>query len=271
MANSINKNQFIISSICILVFFGAGSIGRSLKTPKIVISKQSTALNFNSDLLKLMSLGQKRVIADLLWITTLLEADIEQYESNDLNSWLYLRFKTLFELDPKFLSGYRFAGQYLSIVKDDLEGAKEIFEKALANYPDDYQLNLDAGFLYGFELGDYEKAKKAYKKVLMYPYAPDFLRSIVHKFDYEITNDKTLTFKLLKDTYQNLADESYLKKRVKSDLYALKAQIDLECLNSGKDGCSKIDFYGNDYYIESGIYKSRSEFDNYRLKKKKRE
>ena len=94
----------------------------------------------------MFSMGQKRVLADLIWIATLLESDVEHYKSDDLNSWMYLRFKTLFELDPSFLTGYRFAGKYLSIVKDDLEGAKEIFEQGLANYPQDYQLNLMLDF-----------------------------------------------------------------------------------------------------------------------------
>lgn len=268
MANSISKNQFLAVIACFSIFIGAGVLGKSLKEPIVVVTKQDSALNFNSDLLKILSFGQKRVLADLFWIATLLESDIEHYKSDDLNSWMYLRFKTLFELDPKFLTGYRFAGKYLSIVKDDLQGAREIFEQGLAVYPNDYQLNFDAGFLYGFELGEYAKAKEAYSKALQYAKAPDFLRSLVHKFDYEMTQDKDLAFKLLFNTYNDLPEGSKLKTKMRGDLYSLKAEIDLKCLNSGNESCSNKDFLGNDYIFDGEKYKSKFTLAPYKLKKR---
>lgn len=267
MANTLSKNQFLTVIFCFSTFIGAGLLGKSLSAPKIIVSKQDSALNFNNDMLKILSIGQKRILADLVWITTLLESDIEHYKDQDLNSWMYLRFKTLFELDSQFLNGYRFAGKYLSIVKDDLQGAKEIFEQGLAIFPQDYQLNYDAGFLYGFELGDYVRAKAAYKIAIKNPNAPEFLKSLVHKFDYEVTQDINITFELLKNTYESLPDNSHLKGKMSADLYALKAEIDLECLNEGKELCSENDFLGNKYLFDGSKFSAKFKFQAYRLKK----
>lgn len=268
MANTISKNQIITGCGALILMLAAGLVGNGLAPPAIKVSKQESAINFNTDLVKIFSMGQKRVLADSIWITTLLESDVEHYKGDDLNSWIYLRFKTLFALDPKFLAGYRFAGKYLSIVKDDLEGAKEIFEQGLSHYPLDYQLNLDAGFLYGFEMGEFELAKKRYEIALQYPQAPDFLRSIIIKFDYESTQNRELTFKLLSETYKTLADGSHIKEKMKKDLYSLKAEIDLDCLNSGQTNCDQLDYLGNRYIKNEKGYSSKYPFKKYKLFRK---
>lgn len=125
--------------------------------PIIVLNKQNTALNVNKNLLLFFNIGNKRLISDLLWVQTLLESDEEHYGKNDLNSWMYLRFLSISLLDPLFFENYMYGGLYLSIVKDDVLGAAEIFEKGLIYYPDNYNLNYYAGFNYYFELGDLKK------------------------------------------------------------------------------------------------------------------
>lgn len=269
MANTINKKQILLIIALFIFLIGAGLVGKGLTPPTIVVSKQDSAINFNSDLVKIFSSGQKRVLADLVWITTLLESDVDHYKNDDLNSWMYLRFKTLFRLDPKFLSGYQFAGKYLSIVKDDLQGAKEIFEQGLTFYPQDYELNIDAGFLYAFELGDFKNAKDRYKIASSYSHAPEFLKSLIVKFDYEVSANKETAYQLLLETYQNLPAESHIQHKMKADLYALKAEIDLECLNSQSRDCSSQDFLGNSYVFKNGKYEAKIPFEKYHFKQKK--
>ena len=70
----------------------AGLIHNSIQKPEIVFNKQSSALNINQDFLKILSSGQNRLLADYLWIVTLLESDHDHYKKKDLNSWMYLRF-----------------------------------------------------------------------------------------------------------------------------------------------------------------------------------
>ena len=257
----------VLTFISLILLVSAGTIHTNYSKPPIQISKQNTALNFNNDLLRFFSMGQKRLIVDLLWITTLLESDIEHYKKQDLNSWMYLRFKSIFELDPYFLSAYRFAGKYLSIIKDDLYGADEVFTKGLKYYPDDYNLIYDAGFLYAFELGDYNKAIPLYEKLKEFPEAPEFISSLIEKFKLNIHNDLNLTFKVVQEIYNDTHSESPLKHRLAFDLYRIKAEIDLECLNNNEINCSRKDFKGDYYLYKDGKYFSQTEFEPYRLKK----
>ena len=146
---AIKNNSLLI--ILIIIFFAiAGVLNRNIVKPTFVVSKQQSALNINQDFINIFDLGQKRLLSDILWITTLLESDLSHYKGKDLNSWLYLRFLTISTLDPLFLQNYQFGGQYLSIVKDDLVGAKTIFEKGLKAYPNDYNLIFNIAFLYAF-------------------------------------------------------------------------------------------------------------------------
>src|SRR5690606_9895324 len=109
------------------------------------------------------------------------ESDLEHYKTKDLNSWMYLRFKSIIELDPKFLMAYQFGGQYLNIIKDDLEGSREIFEAGLRIFPNDYRLIRDAAFLYAFELEENQRAAELYERALTFSQAPIYFHSILSK------------------------------------------------------------------------------------------
>ena len=265
-----NRNIFILSFICLSLLIAAGSLNISYQKPSFKITKQQSALNFNDDLILIFSMGQKRLITDLFWIVTLLESDVEHYNGKDLNSWLYLRFKSIIKLDPKFLNAYRFGGKYLSIIKDDLLGAKEIFDQGLSIYPNDYNLLYDAGYLYAFELQDFEHATEIYKKLSTFEQAPDFVKSIVNKLDLELHKDLKLTFKIVHTLWKDPNNSEHLKEKLKADLYRIKAEIDLECLNTQKLDCDKKDFYGHDYILENRMYRSYFDFEPYRFKFRQR-
>lgn len=152
------SNNGLILSAALITLMSACLLNLQNKKPNIVLSKQDTAININTKFLALLSAGHKRLITDTMWIQTLIESDTEHYKKKDLNSWLFIRFNTISVLDPKFYENYSYGGQFLSIVKDDLEGAIYLYEKGLAVYPDDYKLNYDTGFINYFELGILKKA-----------------------------------------------------------------------------------------------------------------
>jgi hypothetical protein len=261
------KDTFIlVTSIALLI--SAGFLNEALIKPDLDIKKQDSAVNINSDFLKLFSAGNSRLISDLLWITTLLESDHDHYKQKDLNSWMYLRFKTIATLDPLFLQNYQFGGKYLSIIKDDIYGAKEIFDKGLDLYPEDYELLFNAAYLYAFELQDSKNGFELYDKVSRFKKAPKFITTLKYRLKYEKDRNLELAFKVLSSSLQVETDKHLIDK-MKKDLYAIKAELDLECLNSSKKKCSKIDYNGNLYINENGSYKSRLNFTKYGLKKLK--
>ena len=191
----------LLLALAFVFFLSAMLFHRSSKRPEIIISKQDSAVNLNSLFLKLMATGNQRLIADLLWIQTLIESDLEFYRGNPLNNWMYLRFKNISELDPRFYENYLYGGQYLSIVKDDPEAAALIMQKGLKFYPDDYRLNFNQAFNYYFELGENQRGLYHFEKIKDYPEAPSFLTSLIIKLKHEVEGDPRLTLVLLKEAY----------------------------------------------------------------------
>lgn len=269
MISKIKGNQILLLSAGV-VFAMTLYIHHGFEKPDLKISKQETAINVNSTFLQMLALGNKRFIADVFWILTLLESDLEKYQKKDAGDWMFLRFQTIANLDHLFYQNYIYGGQYLSIVKDDLEGAAVIYDRGLQYYPEDFALNLNAGFNYYFELGNYEAGLVLLDRIKDHPKAPVQLPSIVHKLKLETGQDPEAIFQLVLDRYQKTEDE-YLKEKLHNDLYALRAEIDLDCHNSNQPSCSPKDFEGNHYIkLQDGSFKAKREFQPYRLGKKRR-
>jgi len=250
--------------ISIFLFILAGLINKSTVKPKIVISKQESAFNIDYRILKLFTVGQDRLLSDTLWVLTLLESDLKQYKNRDLNSWMFLRFLTISSMDPLFLRNYQFGGQYLDIIKDDLKGSEIIYDKGLGLYPDDYTLNFGAGYLQAIELRNYDKAITNYETLIRMKTASPLIYSLINKLKFSSTGDIELTFKLVEETFKN-AKEVSLRNKLSSDLYAIKATIDLKCLNLQKSNCDKKDYQGNLYIKKGNTYVAPKIFKEYKL------
>lgn len=258
-------SALIISGAVLFVF--ACLINQKNEKPELQLSKQDTALNINNNLLTYMSAGNKRLLTDLLWVQTLIESDIEHYKKRDLNSWLFIRFNSIATLDPLFYENYFYGGQFLAIVKDDLEGANLIYRKGLKYYPDDYKLNYNVGFLNYYEMGNFKDGLPFLEKIVSYPEAPVFIRSIINKLKVASGAGLEEVFKLVYHNYTSTKDEG-LKRRLAGDLYAIKAEIDLKCLNNKGADCSYKDIDGNDYINRDGLYYSPKVFLRYQINKR---
>lgn len=224
----------IISSILLLTLAYFIINAKALKP--LEISKEESSINLNSNFANYFSSPAKLLTTDLLWITTLMESDIDHYKGKDLNSWLYHRFNTITELDQKFLEAYTFGGQYLSIVKDDLLGASAIYEKGLKVYPNNYDLLSGGAFLYAFELEDNKRAIELYEKVVKFKNAPGFYQSILTKLKIQEGMSYDDAFKYLYSIYDKLEPGMY-KTKLENDLLKLKNKIDIGCLNKRDSKC----------------------------------
>jgi tetratricopeptide (TPR) repeat protein len=258
------SNNYLIFFCGLSTFAAAICIHQKNSRPVINVTKQSSATNINSNFLRFFSLGNKRLISSIFWIQTLLESDEEKYKFKDKNSWMFLRFKTISELDPKFYENYLYGGLFLSIIKDDLSGAADIYESGLKVYPNDYQLNYNAGFNYYFEMGDFEKGLAKLENVQNHHDAAPALRFIINKLKFESGKDYEAALDFIYYSVTQTKDPILLKKLL-SDLYALKAERDLSCLNEDRDNCDKIDAEGNPYTKSSLSWKAAKEFRPYRI------
>lgn len=235
--------------------------------PQIKVDKQLSKVSVDPVFLTLLSFGQKRMISSLFWIDVLLDADNEHYKNNDLNSWMYLRFSTISKLDPYFYQNYLFGGLYLSVIKDDDLGAKEIYDRGLEIFPDSAELLQNAAFHYRFELHDYIQAERLYERLSVHPKVPLYLKSVLARLKSH-NNDKEGALEILKEIYQKAPPDSKLKEKIFESLYSLKAEIDLECLNTAGDSkpCSTLDLLNRPYLKDiNGQYQSQKSFSPFDL------
>jgi hypothetical protein len=237
---------------------------QNYKKPKIKINPQNSKILLKSNYIDLFNIGQKRLITDLLWIETLLDSDLEHYKKNDLGSWMYRRFDLITKLDEKFLDAYKFGGIYLSVIKDDKLGAMEIYKRGLKHYPDNYFLNYNAGLHALTELYDKKYALKRYKKV--YELRPDkkLFLSIIAKLEAEVTDLET-SYKMIEEAYNNVKENDLIASKYKRQLYAIKAEIDLNCLNKIKKECNYLDFNNKPYILENGLYNASEKWKKFRI------
>ncbi len=269
MVKSKNSNNFLILIMGSVFFIAANILQSKIHRPILVISKQQSAVTLNQNFINFFSLGNKRLISDMIWIQTLLESDTEKYGLHDKNSWMFHRFRSISELDPLFYQNYLWGGQYLSIVKDDLEGASEIYGRGLIHFPNDYKLNFNNGFNYYFELGEFEKGLYYLKKIVNHPDLPDPLKHVINKLEFETSGDYDTALNFLILSYEQNSDET-IRKKLLAEIYSLKAEKDLNCLNKGELGCDKNDAEGIPYVFKNGTYKAHKEFTPFRIHKKNR-
>lgn len=258
---------FIIIIISCLLLIN--HYGTKFEIPPIIISKEESELKYNGPLIQVMNLGQLRLFSSLLWIQTLMDSDTEHYKQNDLNSWLYLRFNLITDIEPKFLAAYIFGGQYLSIIKDDSVGALDIYLKGLRNFHDNFDLNANIAFHYLFEMDLPQEAIQHYITASNHPSAPSSFKHLAARIASEYGNSK-LSFEIIEPLYQRTERGSPLFNKYHNMLYAIKASMDLECLNKELKNCNTLDFDGNPYLRSGGQYRAKYEWQNPLVVKKRR-
>ena len=250
----------------LLLFAYAFSINSELTRPYVVISKQDETWNLNDEMINKFNLGFKRLESSFLWISTILESDIEHYKKKDSNSWMFRRFYSIAKLEPKFYENYAFGGVYLSIIKDDIKGASIIFNLGLDKFPYEYPLLRDASFHFFYEAKDFNRAfqiTQTVKKMFPDKYT---LIGMTSKLEAENGNLESAlaTLTRFQDNYKrgNLIGDKIFQNR-----YSLKAEIDLNCLNKLKrKDCSMLDLNGLTYLYNDQIYKAQSSWEPYRRK-----
>ncbi len=202
--------------IIFLLLVVSGFIHQQQQLPLFEISKQESSLNFKKEILLTAHLGLKRLISSILWIKTLIESDHVHYKKNDLNDWMYLRFKTIIELDPYFKQAYIFGGIYLSVIKDDDQGAKEIYDRGLEKFPDEYELLLNGGFHYYFELKDHKRAYELLKQIKDHPRTPFFFKSLIATLASQ-NNEEEVGIHLLQAMLSNM-EPGFLRDKTEEKL-----------------------------------------------------
>ena len=183
---------------------------------------------------------------------------------------MFLRFKTISDLEPKFYETYNFGSLYLSIIKDDIIGASYLYSKGLKIYPDDFSLLKNASFHYYYEAQDYVTANDVLQRLKKHPKTNPIMLATLARIETQNGNDD-IAFEILLDAYNSVKDkEKFLAEKIATYLYSIKSERDLNCLNNNKINCSNVDFDGNRYiYLKDGKYHAIKNWIPFRINKKK--
>ena len=95
-------------------------------------------------------------------IEEILDAEIIEARCNE--GWVYHMLDRITDFSPKFLYAYVHGGLLLSVLVDDREGARQIFEKGLKEFPDHYNLNYHAAYHYLAEVREPGRAAQLMRK-----------------------------------------------------------------------------------------------------------
>lgn len=228
------------------------------------------ALKLDKQILNAFSLGQQRLLSSFLWIETMLNADHKPHKNNLDRSALYYKYKTIADLDPFFYELYLNGGIYLSIIKDDKLGAKNIYDRALEVFPTDYDILYNAGFHYYFELAESEKALTIFNKIIQFhPYkTPMVISTLVAKLQLQKKGTLEEARVIIFEAWKRSPEGSAQKNALFSRLYSIQTEIDLKCLNSGQKNCNEKDIDGEKYIKVDNQFVSIKKWRKFRLKKK---
>lgn len=253
---------FFLSAFFLIAAY---AVNLNNEKPLMFVSKQEKVINFNASLFSYINLGLKRLISSTLWISTILESDIEHYKKKDLNSWMFLRFNLISELEPQFYENYSFGGPYLSIIKDDIEGAGIIYKKGLKQYPNDYSLIKDASFHFYFEAKNMTESIELFNKLKKFPHFPFYLQTSLTRLEAGQGNLLT-ALTMLNEMQIKFPPNTAIGLRIFDYRYSIKAEMDLDCLNNKKGNCSTLDLENKPYKLIGHSFKAQRTWSLYRPK-----
>jgi hypothetical protein len=172
--------------------------------------------SFSSDTLFLISFGYPHLLSNLLWLH-FLQNTVTQKVPRGETSWIYYDLNAILDLDPYFLPAVHQGGIFLSIVTEDKEGARLLFEKGTRLFPYDWRTRAYLGYHYDWELGNQEKAKESYRIGASLPGAPFLLGLLAARFTAKQNSMKAgiaLLDTLIEQTKDPLAKKKFIEKKI---------------------------------------------------------
>lgn len=174
-------SQFFHERSLAIGFLVLGLIGIVMTSPlflKIEVEKQSVYVIPPKEMTH-FSFGFSEAIASIMWLRLLQDMDIcTQSDTKAYNpgqsldeiltqelprsmcdeGWVYHMLDRITDFSRNFLYAYSHGGLILSVVVDDREGARKIFDKGLTVFPENYNLNFSAAYHYLLEIRDPKKS-----------------------------------------------------------------------------------------------------------------
>jgi len=179
----------------------------------------------NSQSLKLISLGYRNLVSDMLWFKTVQYYGGYRLGNNSLRLFRHL-INVITDLDPQFTFAYQLGAVIMAEDMGEFEEGRKILHKGIENNPDNWRLTFELGFLYYITGTDYKKAQQYFTLASRMPGANDralrFAASAAAKGD-----DIFLSIKMWKHLAEN-TEEEFMKELAASYIRKLEEKLEAE-------------------------------------------
>ena len=192
-------------------------------------------------LVKAMSLEYAPLLADIYWTRA-----VQYYGNKHMRGqanlellWPLLDITTT--LDPNLLVAYRFGAMFLSQAAPGGAGrpdlAVQLIQRGIQANPEYWRLYEDLGFVYYFDLKDYQKASEAFLEGSKRPNAQIWMKVMAARIAAEGESFATSAF-LWQDIYNSTTDPT-IKKNAELHLQLLRVREDCKQLDALADEYAK--------------------------------
>jgi hypothetical protein len=221
-------------------FAGIWKLQHSIDAERAALSEERDDVLLRSGkLMKLMSLEYAPLLADIYWTRVVQFYGNKHVRGNANMELLWPLLDITTTLDPNLLIAYRFGAMFLSQRAPSGAGrpdlAVQLIQRGIQANPEYWRLYEDLGFVYYFDLKDYQKSSEAFLEGSKKPNAQLWMKVMAAKVAAEGESFTTSVF-LWKDIYDTATDPM-VKKNAELHLQLLKA----------KEDCRQIDLLADEY------------------------
>ncbi|HXC48211.1 MAG TPA: hypothetical protein VNU20_07950 [Candidatus Sulfotelmatobacter sp.] len=233
-----NSQKIMAWMLLVIVPMGFAGIWRlqhGIDGQRAALSQEQDDILLRSGkLMKVVSLEYAPLMADIYW-TRVVQYYGNKHVRGQANLellWPLLDITTT--LDPNLLIAYRFGGVFLAqraptgAGRPDL--AVKLIQHGIQANPEYWQLYEDLGFVYYFDLKDYQKASEAFLEGSRKPGAQVWMKVMAAKIATEGASYETSVF-LWKDIYETSKDPE-IKENAQMHLKLLRVQEDCKRLDA---------------------------------------
>jgi hypothetical protein len=229
-----NLGSLLLACLLLPGFAGVWKLQEKIDGQFDAMHQEADDLVFRSGkLLKVMSLEYAPLMADFYWtrVVQYYGDKAVRHEAKYELLWPLLDVTTT--LDPNLLVAYRFGSMFLSesaprgAGRPDL--AIELIQRGIEANPDYWRFYQDLGFIYYFELHDYDKASAAFLEGSKKPQAMTWMKVLAAKVSEQGDNPETSAF-LWNEIYTSSSDPQ-MKENAATHLQLLKSDADCKAID----------------------------------------
>jgi hypothetical protein len=156
-------------------------------------------------LLPYLSLGHKQLLADLLWLRTILYFGEHSLTDRDF-PYLYHLVDIVTTLDPCFLEPYLFGGIALSLEAHAVEESNSLLQKGMKHFPNEWRIPFYLGFNYWYFKEERGQAAQYVALASQLPGAPSYLSRLAATL-YLQGGQGEVALKFLREIHSRFQDE----------------------------------------------------------------